>query len=300
MKLSHEFAPPKRRGILIHLSVILIIISISVVLILVAYKQKSEGIFTLLLVGGVLALIPLPLIAYSSYALIRAKYLLDRDGLRILWGLQNIDIPIEDIEWIRPYDEMGYKISLPPLRFSGVMLGSSKVRDLGKVEFLASEKKDIIIITTIEGIYAISPAEPRRFMNAFQNAIEMGSIAPLSRKSTRATNFLLRAWQNRWIKISIIMGIALTLTLLIAVNFIIPTKETILLGYSPPIEISEPVPSNRLLLFPILSFISYVFDLILGLFLYREPENQTQAYFILASSAITPIFFIAALFFIYI
>ncbi|HEY59713.1 MAG TPA: hypothetical protein G4N92_03355 [Anaerolineae bacterium] len=300
MNTAHEFAPSRRRGILIHLGAALLVLSISITLALLAFEQGSGGVFMLLLVGGVLALMPLPFIAYSGYALLRAKYLLDRNGLRLRWGLRSIDIPIQDIEWIRPLGEMGYQIPLPPLRLFGVLLGTMQVRELGKIEFLASEKRNTLLISTLGEIYAISPADPNLFTQAFQNALEMGSITPISSQSNRAVTFLLRAWQDRKIKIFALMGLTLTIALLITVSFIIPSRETIFLGYNSPGKIPELSPSNRLLLLPILSLISFSGDLILGIYLFRKPETRTQAHAIIASSIITPILLLAALLFLFI
>ena len=52
----------------------------------------SNVIFYLML--SVFLLAPTPLLLYRLYALLQASYTLERDGLRIRWGLRGEDIPL--------------------------------------------------------------------------------------------------------------------------------------------------------------------------------------------------------------
>ena len=63
-------------------------------------RQSIGSNLILYLVLTVVMLAPTPLLMYRLYALIQASYTLERDGLRIRWGLRGEDIPLSQIEWI--------------------------------------------------------------------------------------------------------------------------------------------------------------------------------------------------------
>jgi hypothetical protein len=50
--------------------------------------------------------VPVPFLGYRAYALLRADYYIDRDSLAMLWGLRVEDIPLTDIEWVRPASDV--------------------------------------------------------------------------------------------------------------------------------------------------------------------------------------------------
>lgn len=54
-----------------------------------------------LLLAG-LCLLPLPLLVYRFRALQRAHYILERDGIRLRWGLRAEDIPMDQVDWVHP------------------------------------------------------------------------------------------------------------------------------------------------------------------------------------------------------
>jgi hypothetical protein len=62
--------------------------------------------FVLYLLMGFLRSRPSPSFGYRAYALLRADYYIDRDSLAILWGLRVEDIPLTDIEWVRPASDL--------------------------------------------------------------------------------------------------------------------------------------------------------------------------------------------------
>ncbi len=136
---SVDFNPPRRRGIFLHLGVALLLLAGAGGGLYYALGQQAGAYFLLFMVVAVVCMLPLPLIAYRGYALLRARYTLERDGLRIRWGLRTEDIPLNTIEWVRPASELGNTLHLPPFSVTGAILGKREVADLGTVEFLASE-----------------------------------------------------------------------------------------------------------------------------------------------------------------
>src|SRR5262249_54105146 len=108
--------------------------------------------------------------------LTRSNYFLNRDNLRLVWGLRIEEIPLADVEWVRPLSALASPVHLPLLRLPGGILGVTRHSELGKIEFLASESSTLLLIATAQRVFAISPADPGTFTGSFQRAIELGSL----------------------------------------------------------------------------------------------------------------------------
>jgi hypothetical protein len=249
-------------------------------------------LFTLML--GIVAWI---LAAYRLFALWRATYILERDGLRLRWGLRAEDLPLEAIEWIRPADELGFPLPLPLFTWPGAILGGHTVPDLGMVEFLASERDRLLLLATPQRIYAISPEDPRAFMRSFRRVLELGSLTPLAPFSAQPAAFLQRVWQNTLARWFLLTGLVLSLALLTLVSLVIPTRNEVALGYTPQGQPLPPVPSQRLMLLPMLALMAYVGDLLVGMYFFRRENGQALAYLLWAAGVLTPLLLIMAVFF---
>lgn len=297
--LPAEFSPPRRRGVAFFLGVSLLMLGASGFLLLLAFEQQSSGFFVLALLGALLIFLPVPFVLYAAFSLLRANYIIDRDGLRLRWGLRSEDIPLPEVEWVRPASEVASSITYPGGGFTGILRGIRPSADLGPVEFMASEKERLLLVATRSRVYAISPAHQNEFLRAFQTAFELGSIAPLTPQSTQAGSFLKTILADRRAFWLILSGILLTISLLVVVALIIPTRATINLGYQPTGMAVEPSPSDRLLLLPVLSFFMLAVDLTFGFFLYRRMNLRAIAYIVFASSLFVPLLLFIALLFIF-
>ena len=58
------------------------------------------------------------------------------------------------------------------------------------------------------------------------------------------------------------------------------------------LAIPNPVPSQQLLLLPVLGIFTYMVDLIGGMFFYRRPQDKPVAFLLWISSAFTPLLLI--------
>jgi hypothetical protein len=298
MKFKTDFTPPRRKGTILFVGLILILLGLSGFLLIFALDQQSSGFFVLALLGAVIALIPIPFILYATYALLRAKYMLDREGLKLRWGLRVVDIPMPDIEWVRMANANQAKLPTPAWSFTGLMRGVRHSPDLGEVEFLASDQNRLVLVGTTHKVFAISPENPNDFLRTFQSAFELGSITPLNPISKQAGTFFSAVFANRRARLLIILEGVLILALLVTVAVIIPSRPTITLGYQPAGLQTSSSPSDRLLLLPVLSFFALVVDLSLGFFLFRSKRTRDVAYLILTSGLIAPVLFFFSLLFL--
>jgi hypothetical protein len=241
---------------------------------------------------------PLPFFSYRAFALLRADYVLDRDSLAFYWGLRMEDIPLTDIEWIRPASDLSSPLRTPTFGLPGALLGLTRHPDLGAVEFIAAEKKDILLVATAKRTYAISPENAAGFLSTFRRATELGSLLPAEAVSQYPSFLLSRAWDDLSARFTWISGLLINLGLVAWVSFLIPTVSQVTLGFDPSGAPLEAVPSVRLILLPLLSGSLFVAGLIAGLFFYREEKQRPLAVIVWASGALTSLMFLLAVLFI--
>lgn len=243
--------------------------------------QDLSGLdFILHMLIALLVLLPLPLLAYRFYALWTAVYILRRDGLVIHWGLRREDIPLRNIEWIRPANELGFRLPMPWLRLPGAILGLRPVQELGQVEFMASDLTHMLLVATPEKIFAISPQDVGQFAALFQQVNELGSLAPIDAQSVYPKIFLGQIWEDRLARVFILASLGIGLVLLAVVGFAVPNLEVIAWTGS-----GSDVPAERLLLLPVLNGFIWLANLVLGLFLYRRGDDMRIAAYLLWGSA---------------
>lgn len=278
--MENEFQPPRRTGILVQGGLILVFAAAGGYFFLLASQNPSGLGFLLQMVIALVIFAPLPLFIYRLYALLNAVYVLGRDGLMIRWGLRREDIPLQEIEWMRPADELGFRLPLPWLRWPGAILGFRTVSELGRVEFLSSDLPHMILVATPDKVYAISPADADRFMSLFRQINELGSLSPIEAQSVYPTVLLGRVWEDRLARLLIIASFGVGLILLAIVAIAVPGLETL-----PWTEPGTTAPAERLLLLPILDGIIWLFNLLLGIFLYRRGGDLKFAAYLLWGSA---------------
>lgn len=292
--LPITFYPPRRRALVLHALAAIGFLGISAASLVFALQQQVSGLFALLLVVSLAFFIPLPVVLYRAYALYNASYIIERDGLRIRWGLRAEDIPLTEIEWVRPASDLGFNLPLPPLSFPGAVLGIRKVEELGETEFLASDTASLLLIAAPRKMYAISPEDTRGFLRAFQIAIEMGSLSPLPAYSAEPAAFARHVWDDRVARGFLVAGLLLTIGLLVLVSLSVPGRTEVPLGFTAQGQPGELVPAQQLLLLPILGIFAYVVDVFVGLFFYRREPERPVAFILWITSAVTPVLLIAA------
>jgi hypothetical protein len=292
------FSPPRRRGLLLQIVVALILLSGAIIAFIQALQSQASPDFLARLLLSVLFFAPTPFLGYRSYALSRADYRLERDGLRLRWGFRSEDIPLPEIEWIRPASELATNLRLPWLHWPGSILGTRQVEGLGPIEFMASELGTLLLVATPERIFAISPAEPKAFLSAFQSLNELGSLAPLSAQSVYPTFVIGSLLEDRLARGLLIASLALAAGLLAWVSLIIPSHPVISLGFLPLGGAEAPGPGARLLLLPVINGIDLFIDLVLGFYFYRRPTRRLLAYFLWFTASFSALLFYLATWFI--
>lgn len=295
-KETVDYPPPRQRGASLHVTLIL---ALALITALTAWMASNEPIglrFILYILFAGMAFLPMPILIYRLYSLQRGSYRLDREKLTLTWGLRSEQIPIADIEWVRPLASLAERLPLPWLRLPGSVLGHRKTY-LGSVEFIASEVPALLLVATRRLVFAISPADPTNFMQNLQNAMEMGSLSPTQAESVYPSFVLAEAWRNAAARFFWLAGLFLNIGLLTWVILIIPSLSSIPMGFLASGEIREPVPGITLLLLPLISIFLFALGWVLGLAFYRKVNQRPLSMILWTSGVVTAIlFFIAVLF----
>jgi len=279
-----SFDPPRRAGTIFHLLAITICILGGV---WGVWRTANAEVAPqlLLYLAPILILITLfPFLIYNLYALYRSRYILDRNGLILQWGWRTETIPMNRIQWIHQASNLKPAISPPLLRWPGAILGKRKRPGHPDIEFLASTMKNPVVISTPDQVYVISPARVEEFLDAYRHLTELGSLNPLPSQAARPTFMITQLWKQRTILFLTLTGAILVFSLLIWTVIVIPQRQEISLGFTAQGVPHQPLPSVRLILLPILYTLSYIGNLVIGLFLYRREKNRSLAYLLWGSS----------------
>jgi len=293
-----HFPPSRRRGLLTHGIIIAILAAISTWGFLNLAGAPVGPTFVAYLLLALLTFAPIPFFGYRAYALLRADYYIDRDSLAILWGLRVEDIPLTDIEWVRPASDLSLALSLPRFRLPGAVLGTRRHSDLGLVEFIASDAGNLILVATSKRVFAISPRDAASLVRTFARATELGSLTPAKAKSVYPSFIVTQAWEIPAARFLWMSGLFLNLGLVVWVGILIPSLTEIPIGFNSLGAPSEPTSSIRLILLPILSALLFVTGVFAGLYFYRWEKQRPLAFIVWVSSTLSALLFLLAVLFL--
>lgn len=292
MKSGH-FPPPKRLGLIVNGSIIFVLTIITTISFINLSNAQVGPAFLIWLLIAIISFAPIPFFAYRAYSLWRADYFIDRDSLAIHWGLRVEDIPLNDIEWIRPVDDLTNPLKLPPLSLPGGLLGLRRHPDLNLVEFIASDAKKLLLVATAKRIFVISPEDPSALAQTFARATELGSLAPAEAKSVYPSFVVTQAWKNNLARFLWLTALFLNIGLFIWASLIIPTTPQVILG-----QATESVPSAQLINFPVVSLLLVIIGWIAGLYFYRWERERILAFIVWGAGTFTSLLFLLAVLFV--
>lgn len=297
MNIGH-FSPPKRRGLIVHGSIIIVLMVVAFIGFINLSRAEVGPQFLIALLVSLFAFAPIPFFVYRGYSLWRADYYMDRDSLAINWGLRVEDIPLSDIEWMRPADDLTRPLNLPSVRLPGGLLGMRRHPDLGVVEFLASDVKKLLLVATAKRVFVISPEDPALLMQTFARATELGSLAPVEAKSVYPSFVVTQAWESGLARYLWLTALFLNLGLFIWASLIIPSTPRVALGPQFVGSALETVPSAQLIIFPVASLLLAVTGWVAGLYFYRWDRERILAFIVWGSSTFSSLLFLLAVLFI--
>jgi hypothetical protein len=291
MNVGH-FPPPKRRGLIIHSALILVLAVLAGAGFFNLTRANVGPEFLISLLVALTSFAPIPFFAYRAYSLLHADYHLDRDSLAIKWGLRVEDIPLTDIEFIRSSDDLTVPLSLPSLPLPGGLLGMRRHPDLGVVEFLASDAKKLLLVATAKRVFVISPQDPTGLAQTFARATEMGSLTPAESKSVYPSFVITQAWVSGVARYFWLTTLFLNLGLFVWASLIIPSTPRVALNAL------ETVPSSQLIILPIVSLLLSIIGWVAGLYFYRWEKQRVLAFVVWGSNMLMSLSFLISVLFI--
>lgn len=295
--MSYErrvFLPARTTGLILHAGILLILLAGVTIQLITAFTSNVGWRLIFFVLGAVILFAFIPFAAYRGYALLHATYTIEREGLRVRWGLRSEDLPLPEVTWVRPASDLTIPLKLPLFSVPGAILGYSEHPELGKVEFIASSVHDLVIVSSINKTLVLSPEEPVEFSNRFQRAIEMGSLSPIEPYTAKPAAYLSQVIESRSSRGLIFLSIGLVLLLLALTSILFPLRDFISLGYDANALPLEPVQSSRLLLLPVIGILFVFINLVSGLFFHRRLETRASSYFLWAAGSVTTLLLLLA------
>lgn len=285
------YYPPKRTGTIVHIILMLTLSAAGIWGVWGVSNVEMAPQLLPYLVLIVLFLVTVPYLIYRLYALHRSAYILERGGITLQWGWRSETLSMDEIKWVYRASDLEIPPKAPIPHWPGAVSGIRRFQRGPEVEFLASRTKDLVIIAARDRYYAISPLYTSEFLSTYHDMIELGALQTLSGSSIQPALVIAEITRNRLTLGMILAGFLLSISLLIWTLEIIPTRDRVSLGFTPQGDPREALPSVQLILFPIINSSAYLANLILGLFLFRNPENRGLAYILWAASILAALLF---------
>ncbi|MHB8807102.1 MAG: PH domain-containing protein [Anaerolineaceae bacterium] len=289
MNGEQVFRLPTKKAVLNILILCLLLGGLSTGSILIAVSMQNAGYRILGYIFSILFSLPIFFFLFQLFQIARSKYKIDRDGLTVFWGLQKMVIPIQEIEWIRPYDQMGYTIPLPSLEKIGILSGRIFFGDLGDIFFFATSQQNAFLIGTSQEVLFLSPADAEAFQKGIQEAVYLGSITPLERKSIQIESPVNTVRSNPALYLPIGIGIFLTLVLFVLFGFVINIKDSIRVG----LVLFEP--ASGVIILPIITAIFNIINAIFAPRILKNEQLKLYAYLLAYAGPVVSFFLILSI-----
>jgi hypothetical protein len=248
------------------------------------------------LVPAAAAALGVPVLAYRLYSLLGAEYVVERDGIRLRWGLRVEHIPSDQIEWVGHADRLDHPLPRPVAAWPGSVLGVRRMSDGRALEYMAARTRDLVLISTPGRVYAISPAVPGDFELTYLRQTELGSLTPIPARSVSPVFLFSGFRSDRAARIILLGSGLLWLILLGGVALGVSRREQVVLRFAAQGQAAEFAPAVRLYLLPILNALFLLLDGLLGLVFYRRVDLRPLSYLLWISGIITTSLFLAAAF----
>ena len=190
-----EWKPSPSRGYLVPLAAAAAIVAFDAVVVnLVIHRPVDVTSFLL----GLWLAVSLPLLAvalYWAYASLRLRYRLDRNALTIVWGASRQVVPLARLERVVTTDDLEGKWRRG-LRWPGQLIGVVEMDGVGPAQVFATQAAPAVVLVTRASAYAITPADPRRFLADLEVRRRLGAIRPVEERNVPVRLFRLAVWRD--------------------------------------------------------------------------------------------------------
>ena len=291
------FEPPRRRGMALHISALLVIFLGVVILLTFTVSQPAGLLAVILLIIALLLSGLLPILFYRLYSLVKSGYWVSRDGVQLRWGLRQIDFPFDAMVDVARRAELENPVAFPTWNWPGALVGMVHDNELGDVEYMGSEKNDVVLLGTKQRVYAISPQDTKEFLATLKRESLRGALRSMRPRSVSASFVLVEVWSQKRVRQLLIAGAGLAFALLLLVGILAPGLPSVSLGFGADGLPLEQVAGVQLFLLPATNLFFYMGSFMLGLLFYREPNGNYFSYLLWGSSLFASVLFLGAILF---
>jgi hypothetical protein len=235
----------------------------------------------------VLASVPaLLFIAYRTYALLRARYVLSRNALVVEWGGRRLVVPMGQMLEARTAADFESDVLPRGLHWPGNRVGYGEVPPLGPVEFLAAaDKPNLVLLRHTGGWLALSPEEPQAFLDHLVGVQAEGPDEVVEPEDTRPALARWDLWHDRLALALLGAGLASVVLLLGYLALITPQLPAqIALHFNAQGQPDRFGPPSGLLILPLIAGLAWLVNGLAGLWLHRTEPQRPAAYLLLGAS----------------
>ncbi len=263
-------------------------------LLLWAVRRPVDAIKFVLIVLFLLTLPMLLQVIYRTWSAFTLEYWLDRNAIRVRWANRRHVMPLHRVQRvIEGAQDLGQPQALQwplphlrPTRALGVLnLTMLSTRPLA----------ECLLVDMGDAVYAISPAEPRKFLDAMQTRFRMGTALQL--ETTPVQTSLWGGWlRSRRTEALLIGGGLLGVLLLFGVLMVSfpQLPDTLSLFFDSAGEPTASGSKNRLFLLPIIGLLTWVVNGAWGTWMARR-HHETGAYMLWSGAIVVQTFSLLAL-----
>ena len=285
--MEHTFVPPRRLGLVFHLGVLFMLLIVAAIGLDRGSNTEVGLRYFLFIMLFLIAVIPVPVVVYRIYVLLRSSYTVSPEGFRLRWGLRLEDIPMDTIMEVVRVDQLPLGLPVPVSRMPGSVIGVRRSPRYGDLEFMGTTPQNMVMIRTSHRSYVISPQKPEALLAAYQRANEIGTLSPVRAQSIYPGSMFGDVWGAPPARLLIIVGLLLGAAILTWSSLVLPSFPELQLPVTGSDLNPRVVTISQLIFLSILNLVFYVVNLVLGLFFFRLPSTRPLAYLLLSSSILT-------------
>ncbi len=280
------FHPPRTLGLAVGAAALLglLLLDIACLLLLRARPLSLIGFGALVLL---LASLPaLALLGYRTLGLARARYVVSRNALVAEWGGRRLVLPMASLIEARLGGTLAGALRPPRLSWPGNVVGRAEVESLGPVEFLAAaDQRGLVLVRHDGGVLALSPAEPKTFLDALVAAQSEGPEQDVPAEASAPAFTQWELWHDRLALGLIGLG-GLSALLLLGYLALIAGQlpAQIALHFNALGQPDRFGPPTGLLILPLIAVLAWLVNTAAGLWLYRGSRERPAAYLLLGAT----------------
>jgi hypothetical protein len=256
------YEPPRRASLNFTLSLGFLALVGALVLLILGSGTTARDPSLLFIILAVLLLVVGFFFSYRAFLILTTRYFLKRSSLELHWGFQQEIIPLDRVEWAHPVSDFDSPMPLPGFLLPWQYYGKRNIRGLGVVEFVATDKQNMVLIRADNRHFVISPVDAHAFAQDFENACMLGVAEPIEPVSQNLRSMLGEIFQDATAKKLLIAGL-LGVLLLTAVTFTLSATRLTVTWTT-----LEQVPSNRLLLLSLVGVLAWLLNTVVGAYIF--------------------------------